>query len=72
MCQHHARNRIGVQNNALISTIIFDLKQVNDFVKFLAANVYSIKTDDHNLGINLSDHIITVVIWILSHNARNS
>ena len=28
MCLHHARNRIDVQNNALISTIIFTSKQV--------------------------------------------
>ena len=29
MCLHHARNRIAVQNNALISIISFTLKQVN-------------------------------------------
>ena len=31
LCLHHARNRIAVQNNALISIISFTLKQVNWF-----------------------------------------
>ena len=53
-----------------ISIIIFTLKQVYWFCqlsvmkhcKRLAANVLSIKTD---LGIDLSDHTVTVVIWTL-------
>ena len=80
MCLHHARNRIAVQNNAQISTIIFTLKQVYWFCqlsamehcKCLAANVISIKTVNNNLVIDLSDHMTTVMIWTLSHNARNS
>ena len=36
MCLHHARNRIAVQNNALISTIIFTLKQVYWFCQLSA------------------------------------
>ena len=36
MCLHHARNRIAVQNNALISTTIFDLKQVYWFYQLYA------------------------------------
>ena len=31
MCLHHTRNRIAVQNNALMSIISFTLKQVNWF-----------------------------------------
>ena len=34
MCLHHTRNRIVVQNNALISIISFTLKQENWFVNF--------------------------------------
>ena len=40
-CLHHARNRIAVQTNALISTIIFTLKQVFDFVNFPRCNTAS-------------------------------
>ena len=78
MSFHHARNRNAVQNNALISYFLWN--KLIDFANFPRCNtasvlqqmIFSIKTDNHNLGIDLSDHIITVVIWTLSHHARNS